>query len=198
MTEEKSTLPTEGKPDKAGSGSWQTMLVSAAHKLETAIGTFCHAVLLVTGLFLLAILTVIVVLRYSNGGSIDSGSELCALTFPIFVMAGIVEAARMGAHVATQLMLNALNAVWRVRLVILIHSVTATVYLYLAWYAYLNALIAHDELSTTLEVPGSVGYGCLAIGLLLVGLCSVTAFIRHTLGGEKVFINLADAGPGVV
>ena len=154
--------------------------------------------MLVTGLFLLVILTVIVILRYSNGGSIDSGSELSALAFPIFVMAGIVEAARTGAHVATQLLLHASNDAWRIRLVVLIHSVTAAAYLYLASFAYRNALIAHDELSTVLQVPGSVGYGCLAAGLFLVGVCSLTAIVRHTLGNEQVAVNLADAGPGVV
>jgi len=179
-------------------GSGQSLLVAAAHAIEKGIGTLCQGVMLVTGLFLLVILTVIVVLRYSNGGSIDSGSELSALVFPIFVMAGIVEAARTGAHVATQLLLHACNDAWRIRLVVLIHGVTAAAYLYLSSFAYRNALIAHDELSTVLQVPGSVGYGCLAAGLFLVGVCSLTAIVRHTLGNEKVTVNLADAGPGVV
>ena len=179
-------------------GGGQPLLVAAAHAIEKGIGTLCQGVMLVTGLFLLVILTVIVVLRYSNGGSIDSGSELSALVFPIFVMAGIVEAARTGAHVATQLLLHAANDAWRIRLVVLIHGVTAAAYLYLASFAYRNALIAHDELSTVLQVPGSVGYGCLAAGLALVGVCSLTAIVRHTLGNEQVTVNLADAGPGVV
>jgi len=179
-------------------GSRKTSCVAAAHAVENAIGTLCRGVLLVTGLSLLVILTVIVILRYSGGRSIDSGSELSALIFPIFVMAGIVEAARVGAHVATQLLLNALNDNWRTRLAVLIHAVTASVYLYLSTYAYRNAIIAHEELSTTLQVPGSLGYGCLATGLALVGVCSVCAIVRHTLGREKVVVNLADAGPGVV
>ncbi len=173
-------------------------IVSASRALEEAIGTLCRGVLLATGLSLLAILTIIVMLRYAGGRSIDSGSELSALIFPVFVMAGIVEAARIGAHVATQLLLHALNDEWRTRLAILIHAVTASVYLYLSTYAYRNAIIAHEELSTTLKVPGSLGYGCLATGLALVGVCSLTAIVRHTLGKEKVVINLAEAAPGVV
>lgn len=176
----------------------QSVLVGAAHFIEKGIRAFCRAILLSTGLFLLFILTAIVLLRYSNSGSIDSGSELSALVFPVFVMAGIVEAALAGAHVATQVMLNVLNTVWRKRLVVLIHTVTATLYLYLTTFAYRNAVIAHDELSTILQVPGSVGYGSLAIGLALVGICSLCAIVRHTLGKEKVTVNLADAGPGVV
>jgi TRAP-type C4-dicarboxylate transport system permease small subunit len=185
-------------PENEGSSPAKSFVVTAAHSIENWIGQLCRVILLVTGLFLLGILTLIVALRYWGGGSIDSGSELTALVFPVFVMAGIVEAARMGAHVATQLLLHALKNQWRIRLVVLIHSVTAVVYLYLAWYALLNAIIAHDELSTTLKVPGSVGYGCLAIGLAFVGICSLTTIVRHTVGKEEVLVNLSDAGPGVV
>jgi len=194
MTPHSTTPPAAGIPAPGR----QPLLVRAAHLVESAIARLCQGVLLVTGLFLLVILTIIVVLRYSGGGSIDYGAELCALVFPIFVMAGIVEAARLGAHVATQLLLNVLDERWRTRLVVFIHALTAATYLYLFKYAYLNALIAHDELSTQLQVPGSVGYGSLATGLLLVGVCSLTAIVRHTVGKEKVLINLADAGPGVV
>ena len=174
------------------------LLVSAAHVIDRLVGALCRLILIVTGLFILVVLTAIVFLRYSETGSIDSGSELCSLAFPIFVMAGIVEAARTGAHVATQILLHALKSTWRIGLVFLIHGITAAAYLYLSWYAYQNTLIAHDELSTILQIPGSVGYGTLTIGLFLVGLCSVGAIIRHTLGHEAVHVNLADAGPGVV
>lgn len=174
------------------------LLVSAAQLIDRLVSVLCRLIMIATGLFMLVVLTAIVVLRYTNAGSIDSGSELCALAFPIFVMAGIVEAARTGAHVATQILLNALNPAWRVALVTLLHGITATAYLYLSWYAFQNTVIAHDELSTILQVPNSLGYGSLAIGLFLVGLCSIGAIVRHVLGGEAVHVNLADAGPGVV
>ena len=176
----------------------QSVFVCAARSIENGIRAFCRVILLATGLFLLFILTAIVLLRYTNLGSIDSGSELSTLVFPLFVMAGIVEAALSGAHVATQVMLNVLNANWRRRLVVLIHTVTAVLYLYLSTFAYRNAVIAHDELSTVLQVPGSLGYGSLAIGLALVGVCSLCAIVRYTLGKEQLVVNLADTGPGVV
>ncbi|SDI41603.1 TRAP transporter small permease [Propionivibrio dicarboxylicus] len=173
-------------------------IVLLAHRLEKVIGQFCQFVLLATGLALLVILMAVVVLRYSELGSIDSGAELSALIFPVFVTAGIVEAARTGAHVATQILLNALNGAWKLRLIVLIHTVTASAYLYLSTFAFRNAIIAHDELSTILEVPGSFGYGCLTVGLAFVGICSLTAIVRHTFGNEPVVVNFADAGPGVV
>ena len=174
------------------------LLVSAAQRIDRCVGSFCRLVLIATGLFMLAVLTIIVMQRYTGIGTFDSGSELCSLTFPIFVMAGIVDAARKGAHVATQILLNALGQTGRIYLVIILHGITAIAYFYLGWYAYQNALIAHDELSTVLQVPGSLGYGSLTLGLFLVGLCSVGAIVRHTLGQEPVHVNLADAGPGVV
>lgn len=193
-----STASFTGEENVMQETDQKSVFVSAAHFIEKGIRVLCRAIMLSTGLFLLFILTAIVLLRYSNAGSIDSGAELSALVFPVFVMAGIVEAALTGAHVATQVMLNVLNAVWRKRLTLLIHAVTAALYLYLSSYAYQNAVIAHEELSTILQVPGSVGYGSLAIGLALVGVCSLCAIVRYTFGKEKVTINLAESGPGVV
>ena len=112
-------------------------------------------------------------------------------------MAGIAQAARLGVHVATQLLLNGLEGRWRLGLVIIIHTVTASAYLVLAWYALQNAIIAHDQLSPVLRIPWSVGYGCLSLGLALVGVCSLAAIVRHTLGGEEVIVNLADPGAAV-
>ena len=174
------------------------LLVSAAQLIDRGVGSLCRLVLITTGLFMLFVLTTIVLQRYTGIGTFDSGSELCSLTFPIFVMAGIVDAARKGAHVATQILLNALGSTGRIFLVVFLHGITAIAYFYLAWYAWQNALIAHDELSTILQVPGSLGYGSLTVGLFLVGLCSLGAIVRHTLGGENVHVNLADAGPGGV
>jgi TRAP-type C4-dicarboxylate transport system permease small subunit len=123
--------------------------------------------------------------------------DLTELMFAIFVMAGIAQAARRGAHVATQLLLHTLRGAWRVALAVLIHAVTATVYLLLAWYAFQNAIIAHDQTTPVLEIPWSVGYGCLSVGLLLVATCSLTAIVRHTLGGEMVKVDLAEPGAAV-
>jgi TRAP-type C4-dicarboxylate transport system permease small subunit len=193
----KSNVLSVPDPGQEKSG-WKTALVSGARITETLIEKCCKAVLLTTGLALLVILTLTVCLRYGIGASAYYDAELSALLFPIFVMAGIAEAARQSAHVATQLLLHALNDAWRVRLILLTHAVTAAVYLYLAWYAFQNAVIAHDERSTILRVPGSVGYGSLAAGLALIGICSVAAMVRYSLGGEKVMVDLAETGPGVV
>jgi TRAP-type C4-dicarboxylate transport system permease small subunit len=157
----------------------------------------CNVLLLTAGLALLTLLTVVVLLRYVFASGLTFATDLTELLFAVFVMAGIAEAARRGVHVATQLLLHSLQGRWRVALAVLIHIVTAVVYLSLAWFALQNAIIAHDQTTPVLNIPWSVGYGCLSLGLALVATCSLTAIVRHTLGGERVEVDLADAGAGV-
>jgi TRAP-type C4-dicarboxylate transport system permease small subunit len=178
-------------------GGWRAALLAAARIIDVAVEKSCKTALVVTGLALLVVLTGTVAVRYFHGFSVRYDAELIALIFPVFVAAGIAEAARVGSHVATQILLKALDDAWRVRLAVLIHGVTATAYLYLGWYAFQNALIAHDEHSTILRVPGSVGYGSLTVGLALIGLCSVAAIVRLLLSGEKVTVDFSASGSGV-
>ena len=72
------------------------------------------------------------------------------------------------------------------------------VYLLLAWYTYQNALIAHDQHTPVLDIPYSVGYGILAVGLLLVGLSSVAAIVNLTLGGAGAAGSQQPGGPRFV
>jgi len=172
-------------------------VLAVANAMDRAIDAACRLLMLATGLGLLTLLTVVVVMRYAMASGLSSAPEMTELMFAIFVMAGIVQAARMGVHVATQLLLHILEGKWRTRLAVLIHTIIAATYVQLAWYATLNAIIAHDQHTPVLNIPYSVGYGCLALGLGLVALCSILAIIRHTLGNEGVRVDLADAGAAV-
>lgn len=173
-------------------------LVAVARAAERAIETGCNVVLLISGLGLLVLLSVVVVMRYAFEEGLGFAPDLSELLFLLFVAAGVVQAARRGAHVATQLLLYRLRGRARQALVLVIHGVTACVFLLLAWYGVLNALVAHDQTSPVLEIPRSVGYGTLSLALALVAVCSLAAIARYALGGEQVKVDLADAGPGVV
>jgi TRAP-type transport system small permease protein len=172
-------------------------VVAVANAADRAVDAVCKLLMLVTGLGLLTLLTVVVVMRYAMASGLSTAPEMTELMFAIFVMAGIVQAARLGVHVATQLLLHVLEGKWRTRLVVLINAVIAATYAQLAWYATLNAIIAHDQRTPVLGIPYSVGYGCLALGLALVALCSVLTIVRHTLGNETVRVDLADPGAAV-
>ena len=172
-------------------------VLAVADAADRVVDAVCKLLMLVTGLGLLALLTVVVVMRYAFASGLSTAPELTELMFAIFVMAGVVQAARLGVHVATQLLLHVLEGKWRTRLAVLINVVIAATYAHLAWYAALNAIIAHDQRTPVLGIPWSVGYGCLTVGLALVALCSLLAIVRHTLGGEQVHVDLADPGAAV-
>ena len=174
--------------------TWRTRVLAVARGTERTIDVACRWLLLVSGLALLALLNVAVVMRYVFASGLTFAPDLSELLFAIFVMAGIVQAARLGVHVATQLLVNVLQGRARVALVVVIHAVSACAYLLLAWYGAQNAIIAHDQTTPVLHIPWSVGYGCLSLGLALVAICSITAIVRHTAGGEKVAVNLAEPG----
>lgn len=173
-------------------------VISSAQAVERAIQLGCNFLLLVSGMGLLCLLSVVVVMRYAFETGLGFAPDLSELLFCLFVVAGITQAARQGAHVATLLLLYKLQGRARLALTLFIHGVTACSFLLLAWYGLLNALVAHDQTSPVMEIPRSVGYGSLAIGLALVAICSLAAIVRYALGGEEVRVNLADAGPGVV
>lgn len=171
--------------------SWKQRVVSGADAVDHAIGLCCNFFLLVTGLAMLALLTTVAVLRYIFSTGFAFAPDLTELLFGVFVIAGIVQAARRCAHVATQLLIHALDPPRRRILAIAIHALTAAVYALLAWYALQNAIIAHDQTTPVLQIPWSVGYGILTAGLSLIALCSVIAIIRYAIGGQAVDVSLA-------
>jgi TRAP-type C4-dicarboxylate transport system permease small subunit len=162
------------------------VLVKSAAALDRAIESLCGFLIALSGIGLTVVLAGVVVLRYGFASGISASVELTELAFAVFVMAGIALAARHGAHVTTRLTLTLLKGRARLALALLVHAATAAVYLLLAWYTYQNALIAHDQLTPVLDIPYSVGYGILAVGLLLVSLSSLTAIVSLTLGGAEV------------
>ena len=170
------------------------MLVRAAHALDRAVEGVCGIVLAVSGIGLTIVLGAVVVLRYVFHSGIAASVEITELSFALFVVAGIALAARHGAHVTTRLTLTLLKGKARLALALLIHLATIWVYLLLAWYTCQNAVIAHDQHTPVLGIPYSVGYGILAVGLLLIALGSVGAIVKLTIGGEEVPLEAADLG----
>ncbi|MDD2880845.1 MAG: TRAP transporter small permease subunit [Rhodoferax sp.] len=173
-------------------------LLNAARKTEAAIEILCKSVLTLTGFGLLAVLVVNVFVRYVMQGSVEAASELPALMFPWFVMGGVVLAAVRGNHVAMQLTMHMLPPAGRRVLATFIQGLSAVVFANLAWHSVENTLVAHDELSTILHVPGSVGYAALTVALALLALCAVTAFVRFGILAEPVMVDMAAAEGAVV
>lgn len=176
----------------------QDSLAVAARKTEAVIEVFCKSVLLLSGFGLLAVLVVNVFVRYVLEGSLEAASELPTLLFPWFVMGGIVLAAVRGNHVAMQLTMHALPPFGRRILSLFIHGLSGIVFAVLAFHAVGNTVIAHDEVSTIMHVPGSVGYAALTIAFFMLSVCAATGFVRFGVCGEPVNVDLASAEGAIV
>jgi TRAP-type C4-dicarboxylate transport system permease small subunit len=144
------------------------MSVQPPGPLNRAIGALCRAVLWVSTVVIFAILLANTALRYTTGGSLQWAKEVPELLFPWLVMAGVVLAAQQGAHIATTFLVDALPAAARRLVGTLGWLVVAGLYATLSGATYRMLEIVHDERTPILQVPGSVTYGCMMVGLLLL------------------------------
>jgi len=173
--------------------SLMSSLRSITHAIESAVEVVCKAVLTISGFSLLAVLVTNVFMRYVLEGSLDAASELPSLLFPWFVMGAIVLAAVRGNHIAMSLTMHMLPPGGRRFLAGLIYGLSAVVFTFLGWFAVDNMLIAHDEVSTILHVPGSVGYAALTIAYFLLALTAVSAMIRYVICAEPIIVDLTSS-----
>ncbi len=149
--------------------------------LNRGIGLLCRLVLYITLAVSFVILSANVGLRYAAGTSLAWASELPELLFPWMIMAGVVLAAQHGSHIAVVILTQRLGAARRW---VLAGSALLVVLLYavLAWQAWPLMLIAADERSPMLGVPGSWSVGCLMVGFLLLSVVTLTQ-LRGILRG---------------
>lgn len=149
--------------------------------VDAAIGAACRVALYITLTVVFVILSVNVALRYAAGSSLSWASELPELMFPWMIMAGVVLAAQHGSHIAVVILTQKLGPARR--WVLCAGSlIVAALYGSLAWLAWPLAVIAHDEKTPMLQVPGSVSVACLVIGfamLSVVTLCRLPQLWRE-------------------
>jgi len=146
--------------------------------LERAIVAVCSLVLWVTTTVIFLILTANTVLRYISGSSLQWANELPELLFPWLVMSGVVLAAEKGAHIATVFLVEAVAPQVRRAIGVVGWLVVAALYGTLAWATYSMLDIVHDEKSPILQVPGSVTYGCVMVGMVMLGALALQSAWR--------------------
>ena len=158
--------------------------------INRAVGLLCRVVLYLTLTVSFLILSANVGLRYAAGTSLAWASELPELLFPWMIMAGVVLAAQHGSHIAVVILTQRLGAARRW---VLAGSAVIVVGLYalLAWQAWPLLLIAADERSPMLGVPGSWSVGCLMVGFALLSVVTLTQ-IPGILRGSPPDANAAD------
>jgi TRAP-type C4-dicarboxylate transport system permease small subunit len=141
--------------------------------LGKAIGAVCRTVLWLSTGVIFAILVANTVLRYATGSSLQWANEVPELLFPWLVMAGVVIAAQQGAHIATTFLMEALPAPARRRVATAAWAVVAALYGTLAVATARMLEIVHDEKSPILQLPGSITYACVMLGMALLGLLAL-------------------------
>ncbi|MDD0838052.1 TRAP transporter small permease subunit [Curvibacter sp. HBC61] len=141
--------------------------------IELAVIGLCRLFLWISTAVIFVILVANTVLRYATGSSLQWANEVPELLFPWLVMSGVVLAAAHGAHITTTFLMEAIPATWRRRTAIATWLVVAGLYGTLAWATCQMLDIVHDEKSPILQVPGSLTYGCVAVGLLMLGLLAM-------------------------
>ncbi|WP_119157556.1 TRAP transporter small permease [Caldimonas tepidiphila] len=146
--------------------------------LERAIVAVCSFVLWLTSGVIFAILTANTVLRYASGSSLQWANELPELLFPWLVMAGVVLAAERGAHIATVFLVEAVPQAARRVICVAGWLTVAGLYATLAWATWAMLEIVHDEKSPILQVPGSVTYGCVMGGMVMLALLALQSAWR--------------------
>jgi TRAP-type C4-dicarboxylate transport system permease small subunit len=136
--------------------------------VERGIVLTCQVVMWVTTVIIFFILCANTLLRYSTGASLQWAAELPELLFPWMVMAGVVLGAAHGAHITTTFLMGALPAAVRRIVGVIVWLSVAGLYATLANATWAMLEIVHDERSPILQVPGSVTYGCVMVGMLML------------------------------
>jgi TRAP-type C4-dicarboxylate transport system permease small subunit len=142
---------------------------------ERGIVVFCQAVMWASTVVIFVILCANTILRYATGSSLQWASEVPELLFPWLVMAGVVLAAAHGAHITTSFLMDKLPAVAQRFVGVGVWLAVAALYGTLAVATWRMIEIVHDERSPILNVPGSVTYACVMVGMVMLAVLALLA-----------------------
>ncbi len=162
-----------------------TDLVVERSAIERAIVVVCSSILWVTMAVVFAILSANTILRYASGTSLQWANELPELLFPWLVMSGVVLAAEKGSHIATVFLVDSVSAKARRLIYIVGFIIVAALYAVLVHATWSMLDIVHDERSPILQVPGSVTYACVMVGMVFLAVLALLGAWR-ALRGERV------------
>ncbi|MFO1200471.1 MAG: TRAP transporter small permease [Burkholderiaceae bacterium] len=146
--------------------------------VERGIALLCQVILWITMAVVFAILVCNTVLRYATGASLQWANELPELLFPWMVMAGVVLAALHGAHITTSFLVERLPRGLRRVVAVVAWLAVAGLYATLSVATWRMLDIVHDEKSPIMGVPGSVTYGAVMIGMVLLAVLAADSAWR--------------------
>lgn len=141
--------------------------------VERAVVGMCRIALWISTAVIFVILAANTILRYATGASLQWANEVPELLFPWLVMAGVVLAAAHGAHITTTFLMDAVPAAVRRLVAVGTWLLVAGLYGTLAWATFSMLEIVHDERSPILQLPGSITYGCVMAGMVLLAILAL-------------------------
>jgi TRAP-type transport system small permease protein len=150
-----------------------TMQAAELGLVDRAVTTLCRVVLWLSTTVIFVILVANTVLRYATGSSLQWANEVPELLFPWLVMSGVVIAAQSGAHIATTFLMEALPAAAQRIVATLAWLIVAALYAALSVATFRMLEIVHDEKSPILQLPGSITYACVMLGMTLLALLAL-------------------------
>ncbi|MBQ0821379.1 TRAP transporter small permease subunit [Microvirga sp. HBU67558] len=174
-------LPHHERELATGSGA-----LALARIIDRAVAFACQAVILLTGIALLAILTANVVARYVlESGGFRFAQELPERLFPWFIMAGVALAVQKGGHMAVESVLSRLSRNGARIMLLVGHAIIMASYAVLAWEALGVADIVSIETSPVLGLSSSYSYYALALGCIAVILTTFALALRVAVIGPE-------------
>ena len=146
--------------------------------IERVVTIGCSAVLWLSTAVIFVILVANTVLRYATGASLQWANEVPELLFPWLVMAGVVLASLQGAHIATTFLMDAAPPPVRRVTGTASWLVVAGLYATLAVATFRMLDVVHDEKSPILQLPGSVTYVCVMVGMAVLAVLALQSAWR--------------------
>jgi TRAP-type C4-dicarboxylate transport system permease small subunit len=141
--------------------------------IETGVAflaTLLKASLVASALFMLACITLQVVMRYVFGRATSWSEELAILMFAWMVMGGLALGVREGFHVRIDLLLVVLPDRLRPWAESAIEALTAVFGFYLAWSGWRFLDITAGSVSASIGYPIEVLHGLAPISGALIGI----------------------------
>lgn len=155
-----------------------TSAEGVARRIEIAIGRACRISVVALGLAIFVLMLMGVAGRHVFSQSLPAITELPEQLFPWFVMASIVLAAQLGAHVAVEFVTMRAGAGWRRRLAAIAQTATVALCAVVVWAVVRVAIVSGGDRSPILGIPTLHLHVALGVGFALVGVLALCALVR--------------------
>jgi TRAP-type C4-dicarboxylate transport system permease small subunit len=135
-------------------------------------------------------LMVDVVVRYVASQGLGWPGETPNILFPWLVMSGVVLAAQRGQHIAVVALQGVLGRTGNRVLLLLLQTLTAATFFYLAWVGLDVIEITGTEVYPVTGIAARWAYLALIAGFVGLGITALTTFVRLLLADDPLSVRV--------